>query len=253
MDPGDKTILLYNGRGADKFCVDKTVKSFEGYLGARSANLVLIDASNLTESNFKGAKAIVIPGGNAAHMRAELKAEGIEKICNFVSDGGSYIGFCAGAYLAGPHSYYNLQTNNFGANLISCQLESLPVELRGHAQQFNETTARAVCVKNESNEEYYAFWNGGGQYPWYNPGFHHSLAWYSEQSCTQSAVLYSCEKRRTVVVSNIHPEIQLTDEELDTFPNINKKDFLASATKQRELFSRICDLADLGTKKVSLW
>ena len=44
--------------------------------------------------------AIIIPGGTARVQQNELKKQnGIQKMKQFIKNGGGYIGFCAGAYV----------------------------------------------------------------------------------------------------------------------------------------------------------
>src|SRR3990167_3983425 len=188
------TILVYNGCGANEFCVQKTVDSLRSYLGNRAVKLVSVDSSYFIPKNLKNTQAVVITGGNASIMRNSFKEEGIKHIRDFVVSGGSYIGFCAGGYLAGPFSFLS-QDNDYGAKLISSKLDGPAINLKEDAKELNATTAKAVLIKDEINKEnnYYAFWNGGGYYSWYNPGNQRSIAWYQEKPYEQVAVLYSCE------------------------------------------------------------
>lgn len=43
---------------------------------------------------------LIIPGGRTARMVRALGQEGLERIREFVADGGGYVGICAGAYMA---------------------------------------------------------------------------------------------------------------------------------------------------------
>jgi len=43
---------------------------------------------------------LVVPGGSASKQAAALGTDGTRAVVKFVADGGGYVGFCAGAYLA---------------------------------------------------------------------------------------------------------------------------------------------------------
>lgn len=252
MHPIDNTknILLYNGYGAEEFCVNKAKKSLEDYLENRSVKLIQADASYFTENNLKDAQAVIIPGGNAVDMLKAFREEGMKKIGEFVFSGGAYIGFCAGGYLAGPFFYQTPKVSNIGPQLISSILYGPAIHL--DEKELTSKTARAVLVKNQKKEEFFTFWNGGGYYPCANPGL--PIAHYEGEAYNGVAVLYSCQKKGPVIISNVHPEIQLTESEIDnSYPQINKRDFISSIPKQKALFSRICDLGNLGIKKADLW
>jgi biotin--protein ligase len=238
----NKNILLYNGFGSEEFCVKKTEESFKEYLGNRSVSVVSVDASYFTAGNLKNAQAVVIPGGNVFKIAMDFNRTGIEQIRDFVFSGGSYIGFCAGAYFAGPVCFNRIPID-CDTNLISCTLEGPAFDL-GDAKLLNEKTARAVLVKNAAQEEFHVFWNGGGYYSQINHFVHNPIVCYQEEP-NKWAVISTGFNNGSVVLSNIHPEIQLSESEIDTYPNINKVDFLASIPKQKALFSEICNIAGL--------
>lgn len=57
----------------------------------------------LTRENLRGVELYAQPGGGGSVDRAEkrLGSQGSKTIKSYVSGGGSYVGFCMGAYLAG--------------------------------------------------------------------------------------------------------------------------------------------------------
>ena len=62
-----------------------------GYIIDHSYDICKVDLNNYD--------CIIIPGGTARIQQNDLGQEGINKILSFVSNGGNYIGICAGAYL----------------------------------------------------------------------------------------------------------------------------------------------------------
>ncbi len=60
----------------------------------------LLSASDIARGGLDGYRVLVVPGGWAKHKMEALGSAGQERIGRFVSEGGSYLGFCGGAGLA---------------------------------------------------------------------------------------------------------------------------------------------------------
>ena len=69
-------------------------------LESASIRCRVLDRSCLTEEQLEPFKAIVMPGGWSVFQRAAAGKEGLDAIRCFVEKGGTYLGVCAGAYLA---------------------------------------------------------------------------------------------------------------------------------------------------------
>lgn len=65
-------------------------------------SVLYIYPGQVTPQNLSMAKVYVQPGGEALIVNNTLKPAEKEAIKEFVYRGGSYVGFCAGAFLAGP-------------------------------------------------------------------------------------------------------------------------------------------------------
>lgn len=79
-----------------------------------------------------GFDVLVIPGGMAPRHHEHLKIAGRKQILQFVEQGGGYIGFCAGAYLAcgtSPNDEYEPANWNYG--LIRAAIKDLDHWNRG--------------------------------------------------------------------------------------------------------------------------
>ncbi|EFC42943.1 predicted protein [Naegleria gruberi] len=72
-------------------------KSIMKHLGSFFIFHYSYDISDLLKESFS---LVVIPGGTAKKQAKDLGSEGLAIIKKFVSDGGSYLGICAGGYLA---------------------------------------------------------------------------------------------------------------------------------------------------------
>ena len=251
------SIYLYAGQGTDPFCVQKTIESFNAYLGTPNPQLIPInDPSYITDREwFKSVKAVVIPGGNAAIIRLAL-GEGGEKIHEFVNQGGSYVGFCAGTYLATSFLYKysrDIPHELFSYNLITPRIASLrgplfsEFDATGRQVPYSEKTGRVVPLEGDAGEnEYYVYWNGGGCFERSDPMVQTPLASYHGREGYAAVADY--HKKGAVVLSNVHPEICLNESELQGMPRITeeeRKSYLASLPQQKKLFNDLCFTAHI--------
>lgn len=70
-------------------------------------------------------KILIVPGGFGRMKEEILGEEGKKAICNFVADGGTYIGFCGGAGLALTHKGRGLGLCPWGRGVYNSRLEHL--------------------------------------------------------------------------------------------------------------------------------
>lgn len=88
-----KKIFLYTGTGAYQA---KDIENFLAVFDFAYRRLHESELVKLTPDDI-----FIVPGGEAAAYLRAWSKNGIKKIRNFVSQGGIYIGICAGAYVAG--------------------------------------------------------------------------------------------------------------------------------------------------------
>lgn len=67
-----------------------------------------VKADNIRNGVLSEFDVLVLPGGSGSKQGKSLGREGREAIRNFVQDGGGYVGFCAGAYLASSDYSWSL-------------------------------------------------------------------------------------------------------------------------------------------------
>jgi len=96
-----KIIYIYTGRGTSKIAVAHTVRMFYRYASDRYIIRQIKGAEVQKGAWTKNAKLFVIPGGADRPYVASIKARGISIIRQYVENGGTYLGICAGSYFAG--------------------------------------------------------------------------------------------------------------------------------------------------------
>ena len=97
VEAADKryNIVLYHGNGAN------LASDVEYALHKLNISYTNIDEKDIIEDRIKEFSILIIPGGVTGIILSSIR-EGFEDIRNFVKRGGTYIGICAGAYLAAP-------------------------------------------------------------------------------------------------------------------------------------------------------
>jgi len=89
-------IALYSGRGTDEEHIRATKNMFQWM----DCTVQLVKADYINNENLGSFNILCIPGGNMYQYAQDISSEGKEKIRDFISDGGGYIGICGGAYFA---------------------------------------------------------------------------------------------------------------------------------------------------------
>jgi len=93
---GDIRVAVYRDKGVGKSVNDllASLKKFPEF------EVVEVKAADIQAGKLKGFDVVIYPGGSGGGQERHLGKEGRARVCSFVSDGGGYVGFCAGAYLA---------------------------------------------------------------------------------------------------------------------------------------------------------
>jgi glutamine amidotransferase-like uncharacterized protein len=95
------TVLVYSDEGVDQFGLSETLSTLREGLSPSLYEIRTIDAIELKKGNWtKTCSLLVIPGGRDIPYLAKLGKEGMAFIKDYVLNGGSYLGICAGAYFA---------------------------------------------------------------------------------------------------------------------------------------------------------
>jgi len=95
------TVLVYSDLGVDQFGLSETLSTLKSSLSSSVYEIRTVDGSELKKGNWrKKCSLLVIPGGRDLPYLAKIGKEGMSVIKDYVLNGGSYLGICAGAYFA---------------------------------------------------------------------------------------------------------------------------------------------------------
>lgn len=255
--PSDSLIFLLKGKGVEECYFHKTEQSFKTFLGKDAGRLTTVDVSYVVRDLSRFGKNLTIPGGNASLLAGFLNQTGKDAISKFVHEGGSFIGFCSPCYMVGPSVFYLSKDEpyltNHGINFSKSYLTGPAIEL-GAIERLSQHTARAVSVKygDSLQKKCDVLWNGGGAYHFVDPYTNVVLTRYNEPETQKIAAYCAYGKGGPAVLCNVHPEVQLDEEEaLVWCPGMNAEKraaLVASKSAQQELFAEICRYASLETE-----
>ena len=108
-------IAIYNGSGSWNI----SVIAFESFLDWKGIGWVEIDEEDINNGDLDGYQAIYFPGGWAGTYVDSISSEGFEDIRRSIEEGVSYIGICAGAYLAADKVVFENVTYNYPLKIFN--------------------------------------------------------------------------------------------------------------------------------------
>lgn len=92
------TIYIYSGIGTNKHCIKRLFNELKNY------QVKKISLSKILKNNWqKDALAFVIGGGRDVFYAKKLHGVQTDLIYDYVKNGGSYLGICAGAYFGSSY------------------------------------------------------------------------------------------------------------------------------------------------------
>lgn len=204
-------IIIYVDEGVGGVALKHTVKSLQQEVDLNHHTLVRMDAKALKKESWeKDTALLVVPGGRDVYYHSALHPEGTWKIRNFVANGGSYLGLCAGAYFACDFIEFEK-----GGHLEVCakrNLEFFPGKAIGPAYGMNkycyetEKGAEAALISFK-DEECFTYFNGGCFFEGAEK-FSHVDVWatYEHLVNKPAAIVYCPFEKGRAILSGVHIE-----------------------------------------------
>jgi glutamine amidotransferase-like uncharacterized protein len=144
------------------------------------------EMNEMIEAQLRGYRLLVIPGGNFVDIGNSLSPDATANIRRAVKGGLSYLGICAGAFMAG-NSPYN------GINLTS------GVRFRFYSAENRGVRKTAVAVTSPAGSTLDQYWEDGPELT----GWGETVAKYPEGT---PAVVEGTYGMGWIVLSGVHPE-----------------------------------------------
>lgn len=200
-------IFIY----ADEGTSSDSVAALEHYFSNRFSTRC-VTANDLQDSHWiQSTRLLVMPGGRSLPFYTSLGEKGNQHIVDFVSQGGCYLGLCAGAYYAAEKTLFALDSplelqlhgplNFFKGSAIG------PVFAADHFAYQSESGARVVSVRYQ--ESTYPVYFNGGCYFEFSVSCENAevLATYTDN---QLPAMIQCPVGMgKVILSGVHPELSL--------------------------------------------
>jgi glutamine amidotransferase-like uncharacterized protein len=180
------SILLFNGTGTSP----NDVVAIEEILRTDHLSYSTVDSSQLNEMSevqIRGYRLLIVPGGNFIDMGNSLTPGTDLNIRNAVQNGLSYVGICAGGFLAGNSTYYN------GFNLTS------GVRFGFYAAENQGIRKTAVAIATAGAATLDQYWEDGPQFA----GWGAVVGKYADGT---PAVVEGTFGSGWVILSGVHPE-----------------------------------------------
>ncbi|MCJ1449964.1 biotin holocarboxylase synthetase [Mycoblastus sanguinarius] len=261
-------VLVYSGNGCTVEAVRHCVYSLRRLLSPNYA-VISIDGNAIIKEPWTASCALLVfPGGADLGYCRTLNGEGNRRISQYVERGGSYMGFCAGAYYGSKKCEFEVGHPKLEV-VGDRELAFFPGICRGLAfpgfVYHSEAGAKAVelevsktgLTKGSLPDVFRSYYNGGGVFvdaPKYHEQGVEILANFTEPLKVDAgegsaAVLYCKVDQGAAVLSCAHPEFAAVNLDREsTVPGYSKiVDALAEDEKQRTDFLKAC-LLKLGLK-----
>lgn len=181
--------LVYRGPGS---CSDGDCSKVAANLMRKAGFRTLyIRPSEITPKILAAARVWVQPGGDALRVRAAMSKKAFEALKEFIYDGGNYIGFCAGAFLASPW----LDDNDTlpGLNIV-------PAYDIDHTHGDERPRVEPIVWHGKSR---YVYYQGGAAFRVGPENQHIVQATYLDGT---AVIVYNTYGKGHVAVSGAHPE-----------------------------------------------
>ncbi|MBU6376241.1 MAG: hypothetical protein KGQ59_09620 [Bdellovibrionales bacterium] len=95
--PKKPLVLVYNGKGA---CPEGCARAVGQISRQAGFDVQYVNEKSLSDERLQKAQVYVQPGGDAFEVLQALRVDQLDSIRAFIASGGSYLGICAGAFLA---------------------------------------------------------------------------------------------------------------------------------------------------------
>ena len=188
--PSPFRALIYKGPGS---CAEGCSESAAQMAQSMGMETRFVSPREIRPEIFKGVQLWIQPGGNAIEVSKALKPAQLETIRNFVSNGGGYVGFCAGAFLA--DSTVDDHGKVRGLGMLPVPSKDLDVDSRRYGIML------PVLWRGAGVRQVYFY--GGASFEARPGAKMEVLAYYSNR---EIAALHSMFGRGNVVVAGFHPE-----------------------------------------------
>ena len=197
-------VLLYNGPGVSAL-QSQLLSVLKSHL-SESFDVMYVDEQVINHQPWEETTSLlVIPGGQDLFYLKSLLEKGVHKINNFVANGGSYLGICAGAYFASDAIEFELNRHDYQVKgsrpLKFCNV----MAVGSYAKQFQYgSEAGAVAQMVRYQDQQFPIYLNGGPFFKLNDQNTSVLATYPDG---KAAIVFTKVGQGHVVLTGPHVEV----------------------------------------------
>lgn len=247
--PSKKKIIVYRGKGADLFSVSSLLFALKQEGLEERFSIELCDKEFFKDLGWhKKTRLLIFPGGRDIPYHQALQGNKNQSIIDFVQNGGSFLGICAGGYFGS--AAIEFERDGPLEVLGSRELKFFPGIARGPAygpgkfsyrNQCGAQIAKLIVDSVSISSTSAAYYNGGCAFVDAEAYERVSiLARYSDIQDQPAAIVKCKVGDGQVVLSGVHPEYSAHYSEAEKW--INGDNFVALKEIERErrtLFMKI--------------
>ena len=213
-----KKILIYDDsslgpkkRGTSSTSILHSLDSFRSLLDSKKYIFERITPSEIILGNkLKQSALLIVPGGRDKPYAEMLKGKGNQNIKDFVINGGSLLGLCAGAYYFSQRVEFNTQDTRFSVN-EDRELGFYPGKAIGPAlgdyNPFTNIGLKAAEILIEaSQKKTKLFYLGGGYFEKITPLPENIKILARYKKTGRAAIVKITKGKGLVLLSSLHPE-----------------------------------------------
>jgi biotin--protein ligase len=153
--PSRKDILIYRDDGISKMSVEFTLDCILKYACRGRFNVKIVTANDICNEDWeKTAQMLIFPGGYFSQYHLELGGIGCQKIRNFVENGGTFLGICAGGYLGAKKIEFLMQTDSY-------ELAFFPGTAKGPLLQLCDYDCDCAAKVKVANDSFFCYYGNG--------------------------------------------------------------------------------------------
>lgn len=263
-------IAVYRDEGASALSLVQLVKALRRL--APQASVTRIDREDLIGDEWKDADLLIFPGGRDIFYHRSLTGEHVQRIKDWVHQGGRYWGICAGGYFGS--SSVSLGIGHGNRVESPRQMQFFPGTAFGPSLgdvEYDYLSQKDCCVtqvrlsevlgQNVQEKEFWAYYNTGCSFVQGDHGHDSSLkvqelGWYvdSRASNHSCAIVESFPGNGYALLCGIHPEFHSEQMRADGDVHTARviEELKAYQKQIDDLFSCLLLRAVTATKPVSL-
>ena len=245
MNSEMEKVLIYNDEGVDRECFNETLRSINRSSIAEQVQVEAVNGTALNSTSWdERCLVFVVPGGRSTPYYELMRQSGMQRVCDYVSSGGAYLGLCAGGYFGCSRTEFELGgpleiVRNDGLGFLAGKATGPAINAGEFCyESYAGSELTVVTLHDLPHDRVRLYYCGGA-------GFHPAdsdevevLARYEECEDSPIAILKGIYGKGRFILSGIHFEVSHTSLPRD---DEHIRSFYAELERQEETRQQVFD------------